>query len=963
MIGPLLLALLLGTSPAVVSTDATSTRVLALSGEGPRDATKWEFRCLGEGRRCVAEDADPGAGWTTIRVPSQWQQEGFGAYSYGHDEDKPETIGEYRRVFSVPPDWAGGRIDLVFEGVMTDTEVRLNGMRAGPVHRGGFYRFSYDVTDLVELGTGNFLEVRVRERSEDRSVEKAERDADYWVFGGIYRPVRLRWRPAESIDHVAIDAKHDGRFRARVRFAGLDRKSGPATLRLEVWPVGVSAYREHEPIEIPVDVDDASEITETWIEGHFDGVEAWSAEKPFLHRARFTLQRDGRALHAVEEVVGFRTIELRNDGEGGAEDGLFVNGQRTLLRGVNRHAFHPATGRALDDSLDWSDAYRIKSLGLNAVRASHYPPDISFLRACDEIGLYVIDELAGWHDAYSTKAGRPLVRSMVERDGNHPSIILWANGNEDGWNKALDDDFALHDPQARPVLHPRSNFRGVDAPHYLDWQELEAALDPSSWTNRRRGVFSRDPLPLFLPTEILHGLYDGGSGAGLADFWERIRRHPRAMGLFLWAFVDEAIERTDRDAEGLARLDTDGNHAPDGVLGPYREPSANSRALQEVFTPVRVRLDLERFGPDDPLLVLENHFDHVDLRDVHVGWRFERLGVPLEVLAAGTFRARPADPGESVHHLLPAPPPDADALRVTIHGPEPFWGADGPPIFEIRFPLESTRDAARRLVDAPPAATPTDLAIEVERGVFTLTSGEERLVLPLPVATGQDASPGERPRPIARRAFETGRSRVEELRFEGRLQRLRFEVFPSGWTRLAWTLDEDREDEKPREGEVGEILPGIVFPLGEGEIDSMAWIGLDDRLWRNRVHGLWGPSAVTATADPGLRWAHETKFRGYYSARRARLDGSRGAFTLHFESDDVWLGLYAPRFPDDAEDARASVHAPDGLALVHRLPVIGTKFKPGPTLEPPWKRSAERLGPRGLWSGAVWIAPGDLPSP
>ena len=510
ILGVVLLCLLSTTASAdpdpAPDDSRVETRRLDLSGRGPDTAVPWAFRCLGDGRRCVDPETGPDVGWATIPVPSHWQQQGFGAYSYGHDEDKPDTVGEYRRSFTVPASWAGGRVELVFEGVMTDTEASIDSRSVGPPHQGGFYRFVYDVTALVTPGREQRLDVRVAEASADRSVEKAESDADYWVFGGIYRPVWLRWRPAESIDHVAIDARHDGAFRARVRLHGI---TAPATLRVEVAtldgvPIGTAS----------ASVDPNSDMvgsSTTEIAARFDAVAAWSAEAPHLHIARITLRRGDRALHRVAERFGFRTIELRNGPEG---RGLFVNGHRTLLRGVNRHAFWPTTGRAVTDAQDWADVERMKAMNLNAVRLSHYPPDRSFLDACDTHGLYVIDELAGWHDAYSTKAGRPLVRSTVERDVNHPSILFWANGNEDGWNTALDDDFARHDPQARPVLHTRSTFRGIDADHYADWAELDARLDPSSWLNQRRRLFglSDEPLPLFLPTEILHGLYDGGSG-------------------------------------------------------------------------------------------------------------------------------------------------------------------------------------------------------------------------------------------------------------------------------------------------------------------------------------------------------------------------------------------------------------------------------------------------------------------
>ncbi len=159
---------------------------------------------------------------------------------------------------------------------------------------------------------------------------------------------------------------------------------------------------------------------------------------------------------------------------------------------------------------------------MNAVRMSHYPPDTHFLDLCDELGLYVLDELAGWQKRYDEAAGAPLVEAMVTRDVNHPSIIFWDNGNEGGWNTALDDDFALYDPQRRTVLHPWATFSGINTDHYETYESTRTHPRPDR--------------TIFMPTEFLHGLYDGGAGAGLDDYWKLMGTAPRSAGGFIWAF-------------------------------------------------------------------------------------------------------------------------------------------------------------------------------------------------------------------------------------------------------------------------------------------------------------------------------------------------------------------------------------------------------------------------------------------
>src|SRR5215204_1117476 len=179
------------------------TEIRYLSGTGTDDAVFWDFFCT-EGRKSGA--------WSRIRVPSNWELEGFGAYQYGGDHLRepnkfPKEQGKYRLYFDSPQRWRGRVVHLVFEGSMTDTEVWINGKSAGPVHQGAFYRFKFDVTSLLKFGERNLLEVTVSKESSNASVNRAERLGDYWNFGGIFRPVYLEVFPDSFIDWTAIDAR------------------------------------------------------------------------------------------------------------------------------------------------------------------------------------------------------------------------------------------------------------------------------------------------------------------------------------------------------------------------------------------------------------------------------------------------------------------------------------------------------------------------------------------------------------------------------------------------------------------------------------------------------------------------------------------------------------------------------------------------------------------------------------
>ena len=616
-----------------------------LSGHGPKDAVPWEFT-VSAGRRAGEQ--------TTIPVPSNWELQGFGTYNYGQEPTKSDERGLYRLRFTIPPEWKGRRIRLVFDGVMTDAAVKINGRSAGPLHQGGFYRFRYDVTSLVKLDAENLLEVDVAKVSADPDTERAERGGDYWVFGGIYRPVWLEAGPAQSIEHVAIDARADGALTADVTLGSVrdsSRPDGPTLVpeQLEAQVVDAAGQPAGPPITEKIPAGGAGRLR---LSAHFDSPRLWTAETPNLYRLRVTRRRGAEAVHTVTQRFGFRTFEVR-EGEG-----LYLNGQRILLKGVNRHSFRPETGRALDREDCYADARLIREMNMNAVRMSHYPPDEAFLEACDELGLYVLDELSGWHHAHDTDVGRRLVREMVERDVNHPSILFWDNGNEGGFNRDLDGEFSLYDPQQRHVLHPWDPFGGVDAKHYTAYDDL---------LRRLRGP------NLVMPTEVLHAIYDGGAGAGLDDYWRAISASPVGAGAFIWDFADEGVVRTDQGG----RIDVFSTYAPDGIVGPHFEKEGSYYTIRDVWSPVQIDRPVldEKF---DGTLAVHNRYDFTSLAQCQFSWKLVRFRAPADKNSAPLVVAegKAASPAVASHAsgtlglTLAKNWAEADELVVTAAGPD-----------------------------------------------------------------------------------------------------------------------------------------------------------------------------------------------------------------------------------------------------------------------------------------------------
>jgi hypothetical protein len=891
----LALGLMLAPAPA------PETEIRYLSGHGKDDAVSWEFFCTA-GRRSGQ--------WATIPVPSNWEQQGFGTYNYGHDAEKSTEEGRYRLRFDVPAAWRGRKVALVFEGAMTDTEVRVNGRWAGAVHQGGFFRFQYDVGRLLNLGGSNVLEVTVRKASANESVNFAERSADYWIFGGIFRPVYLEIAPAESIERMAIDARADGSFRVDVH---LDVIATADTIETRI--VTLEGAAVSGPVRARVEKHQSHARLSTTVANP----RTWSAETPDLYRAVVTLKRGGAIVHRVTERFGFRTVEVRPG------DGVYVNGRKLHLKGVNRHSFWPDSGRTTSAALSRDDVARMKAMNVNAVRSSHYPPDTHFLEACDELGLYVIDELPGWQSPYDTAVGATLVREMVVRDVNHPSVIFWSSGNEGGHNPELDDDFGRYDPQTRPVLNPYATLSHVFAQHYPDYAALQKALSGDT---------------VYMPTEFLHGLYDGGGGAGLDDYWTLMTKSRVSAGGFLWSFADEAVRRTDRDGA----LDTDGNHAPDGVLGPYREKEGSFYAVRDIWSPIQVPLTTLS-ATFDGRIPIENGYDFTNADRCRFRFQLLRFHGPggaggHEVVHEAAVVAPSIAPGEKGSLVLELPPSwrQTDALLLSVSGP------DGRELHTWSWMIQTPAEILTRIVSASAgratgqedgdrivlAAADTEVVISKSKGTLVgVRSGGRTISFGNgPVLVGKNVSGWLQ----SLEHGPEGNDYVVRARFGGNLKEVTWRLESSGWLKLEYRFRlRNRDDHADHD------YYGVTFRYPGSLVTGIQWLGRGPyRVWKNRMRGptfdVW-TKGWNAT-ETGRSWDYP-EFKGYYANLYwALLRTREGNVFVATETEDLFLRLYTPSFAD-AMDASAAF-PPGDISFLHGIAPIGMKF-----LE------AGRLGPQG----------------
>jgi len=871
----------------VQSLPAQGTETLYLSGKGKDDPVQWEFYCT---------DGRNSGRWTTIAVPSNWELQGFGTYNYGHDKNKASEQGRYRYRFELPESFKDKIIHIVFEGVMTDTEVRVNGSSAGLKHQGGFYRFEYDITGLVRFGAENLLEVTVSKVSSDESVEAAERQADYWVFGGIYRPVYLQAFPEQFIERSAIDARADG------------------TISVDVYLNGITTAEKITGKVLDADSEDSlfADLSQgqkkVTLKGKVAGIRAWTAETPHLYNLELSLLTGNKIVHKTKERFGFRTFEVRPG------DGLYLNGQKIRLKGVNRHSFWPDSGRCLSRKISYDDVRLIKQMNMNAVRMSHYPPDVHFLEVCDELGLYVLDELAGWQmPPYDTGIGKKLVKEVVTRDVSHPCILFWDNANEGGWNRELDGEFAVYDPQTRTVLHPWENFNGIDTDHYENYQSTQKKLSGST---------------LFMPTEFLHGLYDGGLGAGLDDWWNLMMNSPLGAGGFLWALVDEGVVRTDKN--GI--IDTDGNHAPDGILGPYRQKEGSFYTIKEIWSPIQI--DMQKLPEDfSGRIEVENHYVFTDLQKIRFDWTLAQFPKPFgdkvrhTVINSGTVSCPGVKPGDkgSLDLKLPENWKESNVLylKASDDSVNDIW----------TWSWETQKDCAQ-CHQYIAQETKKDADIEVIEKETLLLVKIDNLNLSYDKATGELAkvekngrqiSFGNGPRLVA------GKSKLTELKhwrdkddiyieakYEGDLNYAKWKIYPSGWARLDYEYEmEGRFD-----------LMGVAFDYPEDKMQSMKWVGRGPyRVWKNRTKGgkldIWSNDYKDHT--PGMTWDYP-EFRGYYTGWHwAVFETREGKITLLNGTKDIFLGVYNPKNGPDPKNTGLDLPA-TGISLLHGIPAIGTKF-------------------------------------
>ncbi len=590
------------------------------------------------------------------------------------------------------------------------------------------------------------------------------------------------------------------------------------------------------------------------------------------------------------------------------------------MKGVNRHSFWPTSGRTTSRKLSIADVLLMKDMNMNAVRMSHYPPDDHFLDVCDSLGLFVLDELGGWHGQYDTPTGSKLVEEMIRHDVNHPSIVIWDNGNEGGHNLNLDTLFKQFDIQHRAVIHPWFLFGDIETMHYREYNYGIGNYDHGH--------------DIVMPTEFLHGLYDGGHAAGLEDYWEAMWKNPLSAGGFLWDFADQGVVRKDRKDS----IDTDGNHGADGIVGPYREKEGSYFAIKEIWSPVyfEKREMTESF---DGKMLIENLYHYTNINQCSFSWGLVGLnyGNSDIIFKNGTVRSPDIKPGDKgiLQLSLPANWKSFDVLYITAKDPyqrEIFtWS------FLITRPSSLAQHKIRidgasniKLAESDTTyniiAGDVEVSIDKRKGLLANVRNKNGVI---PFNNGPVIQEGANNFKNFTYRYE-GKNLIISSAFDrqNNYNTLQWTIFPSGWIKMQLVYFP---------ADYFTSMVGVNFSFPEKDIKGVQFMGYGPyRVWKNRMKGqkfgVW--DKAYNNTETGETWNYP-EFKGYYrNVYWCRFTTTGEPFTVYTENEDMFLRLFSSAWKTDQWHNYEPTFPTGDISFMQAIPGIGSKTQRPETTGP-----------------------------
>jgi beta-galactosidase/beta-glucuronidase len=629
--------------------------------------------------------------WVNLKVPGNWEMAGLSPATYNQPDN---ASGFYRLWFQVPKSWEGRLVRLNFDGVQNGAELWLNGQPVAVddpswgrtnYHEGGWTAFQADLTPEVKFSKRNLLAVRVTKKT--RSVDLDT--GDYFFLGGIHHQVTLFSVPKTHISDLTMQTHLLDGHRAEVKV--------------------VADVAGDSGVSIVMRLGGVSGATAAMVEGGHavltqivEQPKLWSAEFPNLYD--LTLDVKDCRLNTIETVskrIGIREITIANSV-------LLVNGVPVKLAGVCRHDVSARDGTAVGPDLWRRDITLMKSGNVNAIRTSHYPYGSGFYDLCDELGMYVMDELPYcWcptDDPSLQPAFEQRARETVLRDKNHPSVIVWAVGNEnkEGRNLQVVADLVKRMDPTRPRLV--SWFSGdkyqteLSDSHYTTPANIAKAGEKAR-TEGRPHIYLENPNTGDARLAADAGYYERW-GMVIQRVWDTCLKYETIPGTFIFEWQDRAIADKCPTKNYVYYPETGIQLLKmKGIVDAFRNPRPSLYELQNVYSPIHISSSATATAATSNVsFPVENRYSFTDLSVLKTVWTLERHG---KKIASGVSRISLAPLSKGTIEL-PVPPgalTKADALRVELLHP------NGNTVIAHLFKLKEA-PAAPHLQSSLPAGLP-----------------------------------------------------------------------------------------------------------------------------------------------------------------------------------------------------------------------------------------------------------------
>lgn len=587
--------------------------------------------------------------WNHLPVPSNWERQGFGIpiytnITYPHPRNPPfigenNPVGTYRKTFTVPDSWDGREVMLNFGSISGCAFVFVNGEKVG-MTKVAKTPAEFNITKYLKKGN-NLLAVQVFRWHDGSYME----DQDFWRLSGIERDVYLTALPKLTVWDFFLKADlvnqyKDGLFSAAIdlrQFGGNNGKA--ATVAVEILDkAGKPVFSKQQSITVG-----SSDMQTVNISGVVKNPMKWSAEAPNLYDAIITLKDgSGQVIASTGAKIGFRKVEIKN-----AQ--LLINGVPTYVHGVNRHEHDDVNGHVPSKELMLKDIQLMKQFNINAVRTSHYPNDPTWYKLCDQYGLYLVDEAniethgmgashqgrldTTRHPAYQPEwapAHMDRFARLVERDKNHPSVIIWSLGNECGngivfhegykWMKARDN--------TRPVQFEQSG---------EDWNtDIVCPMYPRIRDMKNYAADQTKTRP-YIMCEYSHAM--GNSNGNFQEYFDIIRGSKHMQGGFIWDWVDQGMKTKTPDGRtywayggdlGGYHLQNDENFCANGLVAADRTPHPGLYEVKKVYSMIQFSAKDAAKG----IITVQNLFDFTNLDQYDFKWELYQNG---EKVKEGSF--------------------------------------------------------------------------------------------------------------------------------------------------------------------------------------------------------------------------------------------------------------------------------------------------------------------------------------